>query len=1136
MKNNPFKGLCTLFNHYNKLFIIMRLSLFLSMALTLKLFSATTYSQQTKLSLDLENTTVKELLKEIGKTTEFSFWYSNDILDDNYKVTLSMKDVTIDKVLDLALKDQDLTYDIMDKVILIYKSDNRDKLSKYQQIIITGVVKDAATNEPLPGVNILIEGTQNGTITKTNGEYQLEVPDNNTLLIFSSIGYISEKISVDGRSLIDVSLSPDVVALKEVVVTALGISREKKTLTYATRQVGGDELSNSREINISSALQGKVAGININSTNSGPGGSSRLVLRGDKSIKGNNQPLIVLDGVPIDNTSNAMAETSYGTRDNGDGLSNINSDDIESLTVLPGPAASALYGSAASNGVIIINTKKGTGTKQGLGVQVSSSLLFSNPMIYPKFQNVYGQGTGGAFQSSSEYSWGPKMTGQMVTDWTGKSQALIAQPDNFKDFFRTGTELMNTLAITSGHTYFSYTNTSSKGIIPNNKYRRNNFNLRETFELTKGLTLDTKVTYMLEDDINRQSTGMRNYAVSSLYQMPRSIRLSDVKNFESIVNNERVQNYWNPGSFSLQNPYWTVNRNLYERTRRRFLGMVLLRYQFTQALSAQIRGSGDYYNDFTEEKDYNNSYWVETPGQGNYIVEKKSNRLLTADALITYAKDISSSINLNINAGASIERNDFETSILNNRGLVEPNVFSSANAVGLATFIYNPEQMMSRSEKHSLYGAATIGIKNFMFLNLTGRNDWNSTLPPDNLSYFYPSFGANLIVSELLNLPKVISFLKLRGTYAIVASGTGFDNYRLTRYDFRSGGNSIFMFSDGTLYLKDLKPETTRSWEGGVELNMWKNRLGLDLAVYKSNTDNQILSIPMSSSGGYLNRIINAGEIENKGVEVTLDGKPLILNNFSWDIGITFSRNENKIKKLSLENQNLILTWDRMANMTAYVGGKYSDLWVTDFQRNANGQIIVNNAGIPLITDKEYYAGNPNPDWRAGILNTFRYKNLSLSALIDIRQGGVILSHTQALLSAMGCSENTLANREADFIIPNSVLEDGTTPNTTAISAETYWKLVGGGDPVGRLFICDASNIRLREVSLSYTLPESLTTKGFIKEATISLIGRNLFFISNKAEVVDPEAAAVGTGSAQGIEYCSNPSLRSYGFQLRLNF
>jgi len=845
--------------------------------------------------------------------------------------------------------------------------------------------------------------------------------------------------------------------------------------------------------------------------------------------------LIVVDGVPIDDRSDANAETTYGTRDNGDGLSNINSDDIESLTVLPGPAASALYGSAASNGVIIINTKKGTGTKEGLGVQVSSSMMFSNPMIYPKFQNIYGQGTGGTFQSNSEYSWGPKMAGQMVTDWTGKSQALKPQPDNFKDFFRTGSEFMNTIAITSGHTYFSYTNTSSKGVIPNNKYQRNNFNLRETFDLTKGLTLDTKITYMLEDDINRQSTGARNYAVCSMYQIPRSIRLSDAKNFESLINHNLVQNYWNPGSFSLQNPYWSVYRNLYERTRRRLLGMMSLRYQINQDLSVQLRGSADYYNDFTEEKDYNNSYWVETPGQGNYIIEKESNRLITADALVTYTKDFFTNFNLNLNAGASIERSDFETSILNNRGLVVPNVFSSLNAVGLATYIYNIEPYLIRTERHSVYGAAQLGFKNYMFLNVTARNDWNSTLPPDNLSYFYPSIGANFIVSEMLDLPEAISFLKLRGTYAIVGNGTSFDNYRRDRYDFRPGGNSIFMFSDGTLYLETLKPETTRSWEGGLELNMWKNRLGLDVSIYKSNTDNQILTIGMPSSSGYLNRVINAGNIENKGVEVTLNGKPLTLSNFSWDIGITFSKNINKIIELSPEQKKEYLVMDRMANITANVDGKFSDLWVSDFRRNASGQIIVDGTGIPIIDDKNYYAGNPNPDWRAGILNTFRYKGFTLFALIDIRQGGVVLSHTQALLSSMGCSERTLANRDADFVVPNSAFEDGTA-NNVPISAETYWKIVGGGDPVGRLFIYDASNIRLRELSLGYTLPESFTKKGFIKEATISLLGRNLFFFSNKAEGIDPEQAAVGTGSAQGIEYCSNPSLRSYGVQLRLNF
>lgn len=1083
--------------------------------------SGAAFSQGT-ISISQKNVTVRQALNEIERNTKFKFLYRNESFDLDRIISLDVEDADVESVLKTIFEGQEFSYQIFANNVIALNVKNIQPQNRK----VSGKVSDSS-GAPLPGVSVVIKGTTQGTITDTDGNYSLSNVPAGSVLVFSFVGMKDQEIPASGQA-VSVVMEDEAVGIDEVVVTALGISRDKKTLSYATRQMSGDNLNSARQINVSGALQGRVAGININSTNSGPGGSSRLVLRGDKSLMGNNQPLIVLDGVPIDNTSDAIAETSYGTRDKGDGLSNINSDDIESLTVLPGPAAAALYGSAASNGVLIINTKKGTGTKTG--IEVSSSLVVSSPLIYPKFQNVYGQGIGGAFLSNSEYSWGPRMTGQMVADWTGKSQELTPQKDNIRDFFRTGTEFMNTVAITSGQTYVSYTNTTSKGIIPNNAYNRHNFNIRETLELAKGLTVDAKLTAMLEDDSNRQSTGQRNYAVSSLYQMPRSIRLNDVQDYESITNNKRVQNFWNPGSFTLQNPYWSVYRNLYERTRRRIMGMVSVKYQITPALSVQARGSADYYNDTGEEKDYNNTYWVETPGQGNYIVEKSSNRLLTGDALLTFMKDLSPSFNVNINAGASIERTDFETTIAENNGLVIPNVFSLNNATGL-----NTVQKMSRSEKHSVYGATQFGYRNFAFLNLTGRNDWNSTLPKDNLSYFYPSVGANLIVTELLNLPEVISFVKLRGTYAVVANGTGFDAYRTPRYEYRAGGNSIFMYSDGTRYLEELKPETTRSWEGGLELNMWKNRLGVDVSVYKSNTDNQILTIPMSSAGGYLNRIINAGEIENKGVEVTINSRPLSSREFTWDLGITFSKNKNEIIQLSPENQKLILVWDRMANITAYVGGKFSDLWVSDFMRNESGQIIVDNSGVPLTGDKEYYAGNPNPDWRAGIMNTFKYKKLSLSALIDVRHGGVILSHTEAMLSYAGVSKNTLENRETEFVVPNSVFEDG-SPNNVPVSAETYWKTIGGGYPVGSRFIYDASNIRLRELSLNYTLPDYITKQSLIKRVTISFIGRNLFFISNKAKVVDPEAASLGTGNAQGIEYSSNPGLRSYGVQLRLNF
>lgn len=1110
------------------------------------------------MSRQADTKTLKSLLMDLEKKYNVSFFYKSELVENKTVNHIDNSDKhSLEETLQSYLKPFKLTYEkVSDSFYVISPlknegavkvelndslalehgdshSSSQDQLSVHSSLpesTVTGKVTSADDSQAIPGVNVLLKGTSTGTTTDAEGKYIITIPDANGVLIFSFIGYGSQEVPVDGRTTIDISLAPAVRELTEVVITALGISREKRTLTYATQNIKGSELSDSREINVTNALAGKVPGLTINRTNAGPGSSNRIVLRGNRSIAGNNQPLVVVDGVPIDNSPKAFAETSFGTRDNGDGISNINADDIESMSILPGPAAAALYGSAASNGAIMITTKKGS-EKKGIGFQLSSSLMFESPMIYPKLQNVYGQGNGGDFIVDSEQSWGPRMEGQPVIDWTGNTQALESQPDNFKDFFERGSELMNSIAITSEQTYFSYTNTTSEGIVPNNDYRRNNFNLRQTTTLTKNLFLDAKANYIQEEILNRQPTGELNHAVSTAYQFPRSIRIGDVRNFEFInQSGVRTQNYWRPGSPVLQNPYWSVYRNLHDRTRNRILGLVSLRYQVTSELSFQIRSNIDYYSDIMEEKDYNDSYWITYPGGGNYEIGKESNRLLTHDALLVYNKKLSETFSLNVTAGASIEKRNFEGTYTNNQGLNSPNLFSVANAQSSQSL-----SSIDRTERQSVYGSAQVGYKEFLFVNLTGRNDWNSTLPAQNRSFFYPSFGVNAILSEMIQLPKVISLLKLNGAYAFVGSGTAYNQIRPV-LEFTPGGNEGFLKNDRTLRNQDLKPENTRSIEAGLSLSLWENRIGADFTLYKSNTLNQILAIGLPDPSGYATKIINAGNIENNGIELLLTGKPIAGENFSWDVFLTYGANRNKIIRLDPLQKRSILSFDRIANIVVEEGKKYGDIYTAGFKRNEAGQIIVDPNGLPLITDKTYYAGNFNPDWTGGVTNTLRYKGLALSFLIDMRKGGAAVSHTQAILAGAGHSELTLPNREGEFVVPNSVKEDD-TPNDIAILAEEYWTSIGGvGSPVGEPFVYDATNVRLREFSLSYSLPSALLNNFFIKGATLSLVGRNLFFLKNNAYGFDPEAAALGVGNGQGIEYASLPSTRSYGFHLRFNF
>ena len=1116
-----------------KFLLIMKLTAVLLIICYLHV-SAKGFSQE-KISIDLKNVEIKNALTAIQQNSLYRFVYNDDILPKNALVTAKLTDADISEVLNTVLRSTNLTYHLLDNNLVVIAIPAEKDV---QQITIKGVIKllniDGTTTMH-SSVSVIEKGTTNGTTTNENGEFNLTVTNENAVLQISYVGYKTQEIDLKGKTSITVMLEEQNKELQGVVVTALGITRQKRSLTYATQSLTGADLSNSREVNVTNAMEGKVAGLTITKTNSGPGSSNRIVFRGNRSIGNTNQPLIIVDGVRIDNTPKAFADvTLFGTRDNGDGISNINPDDIESMTVLTGASAAALYGSDAANGAVIITTKKGR-TGKGLGVQVSSSAMFENPMIYPKLQNVYGQGDGGNFVVNSENSWGPKMDGQQVTDWTGKSQALTPQPDNFKDFFRTGSEFINSVALSAGtdksQTYFSYTNTHSNGIIPNNEYKRDNFNLRQSTQLARNFSIDLKANYIVEDVINRPMTGAANHAISTLYAMPRSLQLSDIKNYETLnPDGTLTQNYWAPPTPSFQNPYWSVYRNLYERVRNRIIGLVSLKYQITPELSIQGRSSIDYYTDRGEEKDFNGTFWVGFPGGGNYILNRETNQQFNNDVLISFTKKIADKYSINVFAGASIEKFNFEAASASDQGLNAPNLFALNNAV--APQINNS---LARTEKQSVYASAELGYNNYLFLDLTGRNDWNSTLPVNNGSYFFPSAGLTGIISDMVKLPAFISLLKARTSYAFVGNGTAFNQLKPS-YTLAAGGNGGFLNIDRVLHDADLKPEQTRSFEGGLDLSLFKDRIGADITYYKTNTKNQILQIGVPNPSGYAFRIINAGNIQNEGIELGFSIKPIVTKNFKWAINVTYGSNKNKVLYLdSLEKKPPLSSPETLGEIVVEEGKSYGEIYTSSLQRNSSGQIVVGDNGLPLVvTDPNYYAGNYNPKWTGGVTNTFQYKSWSLSVLIDGKKGGVTISGTQALLAAEGASKQTLANRETGFIVPNSVKQDG-SKNDITIKAEDYWTNVGGANPVGELFVNDATNFRVREINLSYSFPQQLLGNSFIKGATISLVGRNLFFLKNSAYGFDPESG-IGTGNNQGLEYTPVPTTRSYGVYIKFNF
>lgn len=1095
---------------------------------------------QTKISVSLKDVPIKHALLSIQKNSSYRFIYNDDILPGNITVTLTVKDADVQEVLDSVFSQTNLTYRILDNNLIVIAQKNQARA-----VPVNGHVKvknKDGSESAVSNVSIVEKGTSNGTRTNDNGDFTISVSNPNATLLISYVGYVTQEYPLNGQTTVNVVLNADEKELGEVVVTALGITRQKRSLTYATQSLKGEDLSNSREVNVTSAMNGKVAGLTINKTNSGPGGSNRIIFRGNRSIGRTNQPLVVVDGVRIDNSAKAGADVAlFGARDDGDGISNINPDDIESMTVLTGASAAALYGSDASNGAIIITTKKGSIGK-GIGIQVSSSAAMENPLVLPDFQNRYGQGDAGVFVPASANSWGPEMTGQDVTDWTGKTQPLTPQSNNVDDFFRTGTEFINSVAVSAGtekaQTYFSYTNTLSNGILPNNSYKRNNVLLRQTTQIAKGLSLDIKANYIAEDVENRPLTGAGNRITSTLYAMPRSLRLSDIKNFETLHEDGALtQNYWATPSPSFQNPYWSAYRNLYTRKRDRFIGLAALRYQLTPELSIQVRTSLDYYTDIGEEKDYNNTFWLtDYPGQGNYILNKESNRQFNNDVLLSYNKNFSDKLSLTINAGASIEQYHFERTTLNNQGLNAPNIFATSNAVSLSNSVNNyiPYAPLARTEKQSVYASAQLGYNNYLFLEFTGRNDWNSTLPVKNASYFFPSAGISALLNEILHLPVAISILKLRTSYAFVGNGTGFNELKPV-YSLAPGGNSGFLLIDGTLRNANLKPEETHSFEAGLDAGFIDNRIGFQATYYNTNTINQILTIPVPAASGYARRIINAGKIQNQGIELVVNAQPVRSKNFNWKMQLVFGSNVNKVIRLdSLQPKVSLSSPQALGSIVVEEGRKYGELYTSSLQRDNNGNVVVDATGKPLlITDQTKYAGNFNPDWTAGFSNTFQYKNWSLYFLIDERKGGTIISGTQALMASAGTSAATEPNRETGFIIPNSVTEDG-GKNTQPVTAQDYWMQVASNN-IGELFAYSATNIRLREASISYAFPPAKLASGFIKGVQLSLVGRNLFFFKNKAQGIDPETA-LGTGNNQGIEYASLPSTRSYGLYLKFNF
>ncbi len=1005
-----------------------------------------------------------------------------------------------------------------------------------QQRAITGTVVSCEDNTTLPGVSVSIKGTTSGTITDFDGKYTLTA-NAEDVLVFSFVGMLTEEATIGAQDLVDISLCQDLVGLDEVVVTALGISREKKSLGYSVTDLKGEEFSENKDKNIVSSLSGKVAGVQVTQVGGGLGSSSRLVIRGNTSITGNNQPLYIVDGIPVNNSNyddDINGNGIWDRKDNGSGISDINPDDIESMTVLKGANAAALYGSRAANGAIVITTKSGKGSK-GLGIEFSSSTSIDKVTnsVLPKFQNEYGRGQTNIYDLGTGQSWGPKFDGSTQDSWNSYKPSLTysAQEDNVKDYFETGYSTMNTIALTKGSknssVRFSYTNLTASGVIPNNDQKRHSFNLRGTSKLNDKLSFDSKVNYINQEIDGRIWLGnSANNVIQSLFMMPRETVTEEMKQYQSVDGNQN-----RPTRQHLMNPYWVNNYDINKEKRNRLIGMAKLDYKITNSLSALIRVGTDY--SVTRIEEYNQ------PGHVQFLAGRLQDKSISKqesnfDFLLKYNKDITDHINLMVNAGGNIR---YETGLTQGYvgfGYKTPEMYNITNAESIAS---NQDEFTEKMVQ-SIYGAATVSYKSMLYLDVTARNDWSSTLPEDNLSYFYPSATLSFILTEALSLPDAISFAKLRGSWAKVGNDT--DPYVIWKnvvnqsYNYNGYSLSDVDFIDA---IAGLKPEVTKSLEFGLNASILNNALYFDFTYYNAATENQIIEAQLPATTSYANRFVNGGLVRNKGIEFLIGGYPVKNENFTWDISLNLAKNTTKVEELykDLKNQELgdIQNVAGGAKIVVTAGGGYGDILGYDYNYDDGGNLILNDDGTFVKSTEEVVLGNVNPTLTGGLTNKFDYKDFSLKFLIDFRIGGDILAGTSADMMAYGLTEETLEGREGGFDMVG--VNTNGDPVNTNISAENYYTSLAAN--VTTPFVVDATNVRVREVTLTYRLPSRIIENTVFERATFSLTGRNLFFLyrDEDAKHFDPEVT-YSSGNSQGVTFFDIPTPTTFGFNLNLTF
>jgi TonB-linked SusC/RagA family outer membrane protein len=1017
-----------------------------------------------------------------------------------------------------------------------------------QERTISGRVTAEETGTPVPGVNVILKGTTIGTVSDIDGNYKVNVPAGGGILIFSFIGLATEEVRIGEQTVINMGMTADIRQLTEVVVTAIGVKREERALGYAVKSVDTDDITRARETNIVNQLTGRIAGAQITSNSGGVGASSRIVLRGASSITGNNQPLFVVDGVPISNMATGDSGP-FGGNDFGNGAAALNPDDIESITVLKGPNAAALYGSRASNGVIVVTTKKGQGTK-GIGISVNSSTTFERPMILPTWQNSYGQGSSDKFfewiDGSSgtggvDESWGPPLdVGLEFVQFTSDGQYLepwVSRPNNVNDFFETGVTNSTNVAFSAGSDAGSFrlslTNLMQDGTIPNTNLDRFTTSLGATYNLADWLSSDFTVNYVKSQSDNIPTTGyIAENPLQQFIWSGRNVDFNALRDYENLpparagLGAGRAPINWN--TRFQNNPFWNQDNVINSYNNDRIFGNARVSFQIIDNLSLHIRTGIDHYSEVQERKIEQGS--VETQnGNGYYRNYQETFTENNTDFLFTYQKKFGSDFDLGISFGGNRMDQKFQWLTAEAPQLELPGVFNLSNTKSGVN--KTADNWFQHKRINSLYGQVNLAFRNYVFLDLSARNDWSSTLPTGENSYFYPGVNLSFILSEVLDLSDV--FIKLKGSWAQVGSDT--QPYRLqqTYAFFDPWGAIIRPTVSNTLLNPGLKPEITTSIEFGIDLRLFDNRLGLDVTYYDASTKDQIIPIEISGSTGYLNRYANIGEMTNTGIEIELNARP-IDRAFTWDLGLSFARNRNEVVSLApgLEQLNLGGQWN--VDIQARTGESYGSIFGPGYSKY-EGQII-NKDGLPVIDETYRVLGNVTPDYIWGFTNTFAYKGIYLNALIDGRQGGDIYTMTTTWGRYAGVLYETLAGREGG-IVGEGVKDagDGTyVENDVVVPAKQYNQRAFSND-VAEGSVFDGSYIKFRQLELGYMFPDNLWGNFPLKGLRVSIVGRNLAFLYKTVPHIDPETS-FSNGNAQGMEFGQLPTSRSIGFNVGFRF